>query len=379
MFGQTNMQKIKVLHLVKKYDGNYPLRNAMILGPAAERFEIKICYLTGTPDGTNLLDRYDKSIYLENESPEGAKRSPFISLIKLLRKERPEILHCHRHKPSLYGILAGLLFSDMKIVAHVHGLRRTRNLCRKITNALLSWRISRFIAVSDAVAEDIIKSNWFIEPSKVKTIYNGISLEPFDLLTISGAAAKKQMDIPDDAFVFGTVGRLVKTKGHSYLIEAFSQVESHFPNSRLVIIGEGTLDNDLKGLAAKLGISKKVIFCGYRKDVLQLLRGFDVFVFPSIAEGLGLALMEAMASRLPAIASRAGGIPEVFGAAECGQLVPPGDPHALAEAMQKLASLPPARRKEMGDSARKRVEAAFTQELMYRGLESVYETIVDSA
>ena len=103
------MEKIKILHLAKKYQGNSRFRNIMILGPDPGRFEIKACFISCKPDGNNLLDKYGKSIYLQIDDPDRGKLHIISTLVKFLRKEKPLILHCHRHRATVYGSIAATL------------------------------------------------------------------------------------------------------------------------------------------------------------------------------------------------------------------------------------------------------------------------------
>ncbi len=372
------MHKIKILHLVKKYKGNYPLLNSMILGLDPDRFEAKVCYFSGRPDGKNALDSYKKAIYLEKDT--GTRTLSFrviTSISEVIKKEKPAILQCHRHKATVYGVLAGLMSGDIKIVSHVHGLDRTRNTLRKITNSLLVHRISRFISVSNAVREDIVKSNWFIDPSKVTTIKNGIDLKIVDGITITKKESRAKLGLSSDEIIFGTVGRLATTKGHTYLIKAFSNLIEKVPNSKLIIVGKGSLYNELMEETRTLEIEPYVLFLGFRNDVFELLRALDIFVLPSIAEGLALVLLEAMASRLPVIASNVGGIPEVFGTAHCGKLVPPRDISALESAMLEICFSDEDQKKMLGENARKRVEEEFKVETVSKKLSEVYLSILN--
>lgn len=374
------MQKIKILHIIKKYKQNYPLINHMVLGLDPDKYDARVCYLSGRPDGKNVLDRYQKSIYLETNADSRTLSFSAINSIKnLLKQEMPAIIHCHRHRATNYGVLACKgIHGNTAIISHVHGLGRTRTLKRRMSNWYLFKYVYRIIAVSQGVRTDVLQSNWGIIPEKVDVLYNGINLEPIDSILTNKEQARTLIGASSDEMVFGSVGRLVPTKGHIYLIEAFEKVRKVFPNSRLVIIGEGPLSDELKEKARKTSASSQISFLGYRKDVLELLKGLDVFVFPSLAEGLGLALIEAMGSRIPVIASKAGGIPEAFGQNKCGILVPAKDINSLAEAMKEIAHLDQEKRKIMGNAARARIEEAFTTDTMSKGLMDIYESVIAS-
>lgn len=369
----------KVLHLIKEYKGNSGLINNYVKALPKDEFSSLVCYLKGEPDGRNELDSFAAGVRylrLDGRKLKGLNPGLVYSLSKIMRSEGIDIVHCHRHKVTVIGTLAAAVAGVRDVISHVHGLNRTRSWGRRLTNRIILKRVGKIIAISESVRQDVLISNRGIDPSKVVTVRNGINLESVDSEALSRHEARSMLGVTDKGVIFGTVGRLVETKGHACLIEAFSEARRRMPEARLVVIGDGPLRGRLGKRADALGISKYVAFPGYRKDVLALLRGLDVFVFPSVAEGLGMALLEAMASALPTIASNVGGIPEVFGNSKCGMLVPAGDPGALAAAMEKIGSLGSAERKKMGDEARKRIEGSFTTEHMCAELKAVYESVV---
>ena len=240
---------------------------------------------------------------------------------------------------------------------------------------MLYNRISRIIAISNAVREDVIRSNWISSPDKVITIYNGIDLEPYTDSSLTRKEARIRLGLPvRDVFIFGTVGRLVETKGQEVLLKAFAQVHEQFSESWVVLVGEGRLESKLRGLATELNINERVVFLGYRTDIPEVLKAFDVFVFPSIAEGLGLALLEAMATELPVIASRVGGVPEILSSPELGTMVPPGSADDLASAMEAIYGMPEEKRNELGIILRERVLEGFSEEKMISAITEEYLT-----
>lgn len=368
----------RVLHLIKKYKRNSPLLNEYVGALPSDRFHSVVCYLRGQSDGRNEMESVaSEVIYLGyvDKDLKHLNLRVISSLYKMMRQRQIDIVHCHGHKATVIGTIGAKIAGVPSVISHVHGLNRTRSLSRYITNWFLFKGVKKIIAVSDSVRNNIIDTNRNLDPSKVITVRNGINIGSIDNVHIGKKEARSKYGISDDSVIFGTVGRLAETKGQKYLIEAYSQVKKKIPNSKLVIIGNGPLSEKLKKDAEAFGISKDVIFMGYRTDVLELLKGLDIFVFPSIAEGLPLALLEAMASRLPIIASNVGGIPEVFGNSNCGILVPPRDSQSLANAMIEIGLLNESRRKDMGESSRKRVEDAFTTEIMCKNLMDVYEAL----
>ena len=202
----------------------------------------------------------------------------------------------------------------------------------------------------------------------------GIVLETF---AESGNAERyrSELKLRPEIKVIGSIGRLTSEKGHRYLLEAFPAVLRKFPDSKLLLVGDGNLREKLLMRAKKLGITESVIFLGYKKDIKPLLSIMDIFVFPSLTEGFGMALLEAMAMGVPIIASKVGGIPEIIKEGETGVLVKPKSSSEIAEAIIKLLS-----EKEISHrmKARSKEEVRrFSVEEMVRKYENLYISLVD--
>jgi len=371
--------KYRILHFRKEFERNLPVFINVVKGVDNAKFVHIICYLgkdCGLPD--ILADAGYEVLYLgfHKKSLKVFKPRVVFKLAEILKEKHIDIIHCQKHKPTVYGTLASLISGGIPVITHVHGLARTRSLKRRFLNWIILKSVRKVIAVSDSVRSDVIKSNWRVDPAKVVTVKNCINLATIDDIAAGRRDARIKLGIPEDETVFGTVGRLVTTKGQTYLIDAFSEVGKNVPGARLVIIGDGPLFKKLLKKVEKLEISSRVLFTGYRKDVLELIRGFDVFVLPSLAEGLSIALLEAMASRLPVIASNVGGIPEVFGGCHCGRLIPPRDIAALSSAMLEIGSLDQEHKKLLGESGRRRIEEAFTSGVMIKNMREIYESVL---
>jgi glycosyltransferase involved in cell wall biosynthesis len=265
-----------------------------------------------------------------------------------------------------------------KVLSHVHGLNRTRSLQRKLLNRALFRRISRIIAVSDAVRDDIVRTNPMSFPDKVVTIYNGIDVEPYTDCSLNKEQARIHLGLPDEeVFVYGTVGRLVETKGQRVLLEAFVRVYEKYPKSWLVLAGKGRLESELRRLAAKFGIQKSVMFLGHRHDIPEVLKAYDVFVLPSVAEGLPGALLEAMATGLPVIASRVGGVPEILNTCALDTMVSPRSVDDLASAMKALYETSTEKRDEIGKALKARALGKFSQEKMISAMTAEYLNVMN--
>jgi len=360
-------RKIRILHLIAKWGRSNDLINEYIRSLDPDRFESILCSMDAGPkDGFKPEAYLLHSLGYSRESLQGFHPRVALDLKRLLLKQDIQILHCHKHRSVLYGVLAAVLSrkKDLKVIATIHSLRRSRTLNRRLTNRLLFPRIFKIIAVSEAVRQDVLRSNRFLEPEKIVVIHNGINLDRFPLRTGTG----QRETWP----VLGTVGRLVHTKGQIYLLKAFAKVMKTFPNALLLFAGTGPLLKDLKREAEKLNIGSRVRFLGFQEDVSGFLRGIDLFILPSLAEGLTLSLLEAMATGIPVVASSVGGLPEIFDKVPFGRMVPPADADALLNAMLKFLSMGEKALRVMGISARTRVEEAFSLKKMAKDFEQVY-------
>jgi glycosyltransferase involved in cell wall biosynthesis len=206
------------------------------------------------------------------------------------------------------------------------------------------------------------------------TIHGGNSLAQFRSTRVNVTVKRKELGLPPEGPIIGTVGRLVPIKGHTWLVRAVARVLVEFPQTCVVLVGDGPLLGELKDLAAELGISPHVVFLGTRHDIPECLAVLDLFVLPSLNEGMGRALLEAMAVGCPVVATRVGGIPDIVADGTTGLLVPPRDDRALAEAILTLL-WDPSRRAAYGEAARRHVDGRFDVETMVRNIERLYDEV----
>jgi len=294
-------------------------------------------------------------------------------LTRILRAEKVDILHCQRHQATVYGALAGRLAGTRVVLAHVHGLNRSKNARRKLINGLVFRWVSRVLAVGEGVRQDVIRCNRAVKPEQVICLNNSIDCRRFASVTASREEVRRRLDLRPEAFAFVAVGRLAPTKGLTYLIRAFAAARAKQATCELVLVGEGRSRRELEELAASLGVGNSVHFLGYRQDVELVLRGMDAFVMASVAEGMPGALLEAMASGLPCIATAVGAIPEVLENGRLGVLVPAEDVDALAGAMLKVCCDAGAFA-ESAALGREKVVQAYDHASLTRALDAVYES-----
>jgi glycosyltransferase involved in cell wall biosynthesis len=369
-----NPPKIVIARIFCIYDGRVSSRAGVITRLNREKFETICIYLTKSSSNENYFETLGyKVFYLSDKKVKDLSLGNIWKLSKILKANKVDIVHCHRHRATAIGTLAAMVAKVPVVISHVHGVRRTRNLRRKLFNYFLFRHASKILTVGEAVRKDVLKCNFSLPESKVVSEGNSVDYESFVKTTISKEQAKAALSLPTDAFVYGTVGRLVPTKGQTYLIKAFARVKVAVPTAHLIFVGEGRLLNELRDEAAKAGLSNSVHFLGRRDDMPNVFRAMDVFVLSSVAEGMSRALLEAMAAGVPSIASNAGAISEIIDDGRSGVLVPRKDEISLAGAMIKLAGYSQSQREKMIVAAKEKFYASFTQEIVARRLEEIYE------
>jgi glycosyltransferase involved in cell wall biosynthesis len=243
----------------------------------------------------------------------------------------------------------------------------------RLTKLRYARLVDRVTAVSGAARLALIEAG--IPPEKIEVIYSSVDCDHFR--PAAAADLRTQPNIPREALVVGTVGHLTPRKGQHLLLEAAPSILQKVPQAYFLFCGEGNFRPRLEEMAARLGVSERVQFLGFMSDVRPVLQTLDVFVLASLREGLGVALLEAMAMGKPVVASNAGGIAEAVRPGKTGVLVPPGDVKALSEAVAALLLDAPAREK-MGEAARLRAQSIFSLPVMVERTEKLYLDILSA-
>jgi glycosyltransferase involved in cell wall biosynthesis len=282
------------------------------------------------------------------------------------------VVHAHNFGPLVYGAGAARLAGTRGLVYTLHGPEASE---REDLGRIDRIRtIDRVISVSDHVAA-VAADRSRIDRSRITTIYNGIDIDSYArALEPSRDLLRKEWGVEDAAAVIGTVARLTPEKDHSTLLEAFALVLKSHPSTWLVLAGDGDRRGPLEERARALGIDARVRFLGTRRDVPAVLGALDLFVLPSVIEGLGITLIEAMAAGLPCVATRTGGIPEVAG--DDVVLVESGDVAVLTDAMRWMLDHP-EQAVAMARTGRARVSERFGIDEMVAGYERVYAELCD--
>lgn len=271
-------------------------------------------------------------------------------IVAAIRRGGFDIVHCHSGGRSLLWLLRG--GTSARIVAHVHALA---------TESGRPGPIRVKTGGAHAVIANSIASSHGIRSRRMHVVYPGVRTDLF----------RPEPTPPAGPPIVGAVSRLAPVKGLPDLIAACARLRAAEVPFTLEIAGEGHERTALEGEARRAGVGDEVRLLGWREDIALLHRRWTLFVQPSHAEGFGLAALEAMASGLPVVASRVGGLEELVAEGVTGRLVPSGDPTALAEAMRAILS-DPARARSMGAAGRERAEELFTAERMVEGILGVY-------
>jgi glycosyltransferase involved in cell wall biosynthesis len=306
-----------------------------------------------------------------------------VALFRHIRKIEPHIVHTHTSKAGILGRLAAWL-SRVPIVIHTpHGHVFYGHFGRLLSRIFLQMekllgRITHHhIALTPEEGKDY--SNLGVAKSKnISVIHSGVDLNCFKRSTTENNPRRNELAIPPDYLVVGYVGWLIPIKGVTYLVNAMAEVVQRHPNSLLVLVGKGDEKGEeevkLSKQVENLGIVDNVRFLGWRPDVNEIMGCFDIFVLPSLNEGMGRVLVEAMATGLPIVASRVGGIPDLVKHGENGLLIPPADAGALERAISDLSS-DKAKRKSMGETG-KRMCRPYSIEAMVDKIDNLYSRLL---
>ncbi len=288
-------------------------------------------------------------------------------LTQFIRDEKPDLVHCHSRRGA--DVLGGLAASFADVPAVVS--RRVDHTELRLVAGLRYRPFRKVIAISEAIATVLRERG--VDAALIEVIRSAVDADAF-ANTPDCAAVRRDFGIPDKVFTIAAAGQLIPRKGHRYLLEAAALLATH-PPFRLVIFGEGYLNNQLRAQAASLGLGDAVQFAGYRDDLDTYIGCFDLFAHPASAEGLGVAALKAQAAGVPVVGCVAGGLPEAVEHGVTGLLVAPEDADALREAIATLIDDDDLRER-MGRAGRERMQNAFSIDTMADRHVAVYESLL---
>jgi len=298
-----------------------------------------------------------------------------LALAELIRKYDIDIVQTHLsgsinfltlilpYITNLHAVLwtfhsVNFLPSESK-VSRFHWLLKPKRYVHRLMYRVSSQSVCRLIAVSNQVRESMIERIGPVE-EKITVICNGVDVARYQH-PVDRDHVRQELGFDPEARLLITVGTLKREKGHRYLLEAGTEIVCQHPDTYFMFVGDGKLQSELRAQADAYGLSGRVRFLGTRQDVDQLLAVSDIFVLPSLWEGMSMALLEAMAAAKPIVATAVSGTRQVVIHDETGLLVPAGDASGLTQAVVTLLS-EPARARAMGEAARQRVKEHFSME-----------------
>jgi len=293
---------------------------------------------------------------------------------RLLQQERVNLIHAHEFDANVQGAFVAAL-SGIPLVATVHGKNYFwEKLRRRLAYRWVS-RKATMVAVSEDLKQFIVEKVG-ISSSLVKVLYNGVDVLPqCDRAVV--AECRKELGLPENHQIVGVVGNLYPVKGHQYLIAAIPAVLRKCPNTSFVFAGRGQLESELKAQVCRFGVEERVYFLGLRQDIPRILAMLDLFVLPSLSEGLSMAILEAMIAGKPVIATRVGGNPELVIDEETGFLVPPRDSQTLADRL--ITSLTNKQQSAtFAERGKRRAEGQFSLQTMVSSYQSLYDQCLRS-
>jgi len=381
----------KVVHIIYAL-GTGGLENGLvniINRSPPDRYRHVIICLTDATDFANRITVPDIEVIQLHKKP-GQDWGLYGRLLKILLSLRPDIVHT-RNLASLEMQGLTLLLPGVKCVHGEHGrdihdldgTNKKYNFLRKILRPF----IHRYIAVSKDL-EGWLRDTVNVPEPKLRQIYNGVDSKKFHPYPIKETIPSIQKQLvpegflPNNPVVVGTVGRIAEVKNQKLLIAGIKCLLNSRPDLkdrlRVVLVGDGPLYNMLQAYVAELGLSDLIWMTGDREDIPELMQLMDIFVLPSLAEGISNTVLEAMATGLPVIATNVGGNPELISEGENGRLITVGDEQMLATVMGDLIDNPEAR-KLMGQNGLSKVKATFSWQKTVGEYLSVYDELLGNS
>ena len=391
------MRKIKVVHIITRFDQGGSAENTFLTIRGLDRDRYDVTLVRGLSLESNMNGAEQKVVdeRLAELSrcgvkvvtvPELVRRvdplrdiKALVSIVGIIRQERPIIVHTHTSKAGLLGRLAAFLCRVPVIIHTPHGhvfwgyftSWKTRFFI--FLERVFALLTDRIITLTNQEKKDHIDVRIGRE-DQFRTIHSGVELKKFSESGVDSRSVRETLGIPNDALVVGTVGRLIPIKGSNFLLEAAGEVIKEKPETVFVFLGEGELQKLMEERALQLGIRDQIKFLGWRPDVASIMSTYDVFAFPSLNEGMGKALVEAMAMGKPVVASNVSGIRDLVVNGENGFLVPPAQPELLAKRITYLLQNPQVR--QAFGAAGKKMAGGYNAESMVEEIDQLYLSLL---
>ena len=298
-------------------------------------------------------------------------------LARYLSRHRVRLVHAYGFYSNLFAVPAARSSRSRIVIASVRDSGDLWTSRQRFVQRVVSRFADHVVVNANAVAEVLAREGY--DSRKISVIRNGIDVTRFDAARNDGRI-HRELGLPPSAPLVTVVSRLSSTggfefKGVRHFLDAAARVSAGVDEARFVVVGDGISRADLERHADRIGLSRRVLFTGFRLDIPDILAASTVAVLPSLTEGMSNSLLESMAAGLPVVATRVGGSPEAVGEDECGIIVPPGDDAHLASAIARLLR-DRALRSRLGRAGRNRVGQLFSIRKMVGDTEALYEHLL---
>lgn len=367
------MKKVRLLHLITRLPigGAERLLLGILRNLDDRRFESVVCCIQDRGELAEEAEALGVPVIALNLMQRGGHdRQVVPALRRLIREQHIDLVHTHLYHANLYGRLAARK-EGVPAIASVHNTYKKRKWYRHLINRWLARKTFVVTAGSEDVERDLLEVDC-LPKAKVVRLPNSIDLSRVET-KLSVAEAKQRFGFAPSDIVIGTVGRVEEQKGQAFLLEAFARLSQRPAGGqlKLLLVGDGRLLSQLKESAERLGITQTSCFPGNIAKLADVYRSIDIFVMPSLWEGLSLAMLEAMAAGLPIVATEVGGARDVLGNSQWGLLTPAHDSAALADAIAVLLDNP-QRRAEMASGGADRVRKNYSVTALTSQLSNIY-------
>ena len=375
-FKVTMMVPAKVVHIVEdlKLGGLEKIIAAIVTGLDRSKYHPEVWCLARGGEITRWISERGVDVRIFNFS---GYYNPLniMKLSRLLRKSEVDIVHAHAYFAGTFARLAATLARVPVVISHVHTTDYQLKKRNFFIEKALSKVTDKVVCVSGAV-QNFVTSLEGIDKKKTTVIYNGTTILEENAACFN--VTRESLGLSPKDFVIITVASLVENKGHLFLLEAIQGLVAANHRIKLIIVGEGPLQGKIRRFISTKNIQSHVLLTGKRDDVACLLKLADVSVLASVGrEGLGLALIEAMAAGLPLIATKVGGMPEVVENNVNGFLVKPGNILEVRKAINQLM-INEKKRLQMGEASRRKYFEKYTSQNMIFKIESLYDRLFAS-
>lgn len=391
--GHERRRPIRVLRVVARLNIGGPAIHVALLGRPSASDRVESLLVTGTENAGegSMIDMVrgfgiapEVIPEMVGDSSVGFRDAVALwKLVRIIRRFRPDIIDTHTAKAGLLGRVAGALTGVPVRVHTFHGhvlhgyYSPAKNWVFRRVERALARLTTRIIAVSEQVRQDLVR--YGVAPlEKIAVVHLGLDLSEFLESRHHRGEFKAELGLPADTLLVGIVGRIFAIKNHALFVDAAALVAREVPEARFVVVGDGMLRDETEARARRLGIADRMIFTGWRRDMPVVCADLAILAVSSDNEGTPMSAIEAMASSVPVVVTRVGGLPDLVREGETGVLVPPGDAAALAAAITSLLE-DPARRERMGRAACAEVAARFDVRRMVQETHDLYEACLREA